>query len=143
VNWRDHLVATLRRLQPASVCTLDASAHRLAGPLFQPGQLRAYADPRVERCSLALGVDVLNGLEPRQGFELLARVRTYAAPGILIAAQPRCGLSADEFRALGFVASSYDADEDVTVYHYDIATYKPVPDWLNPKYWAHPERWEP
>ncbi len=24
---------------------------------------------------------------------------------------------------------------------YDIADYKSVPDWLNPRHWAHPERW--
>lgn len=24
---------------------------------------------------------------------------------------------------------------------YDIRTYKSVPDWLNPKYWANPENW--
>lgn len=24
---------------------------------------------------------------------------------------------------------------------YDIASYKTVPDWLNPRHWAHPERW--
>lgn len=24
---------------------------------------------------------------------------------------------------------------------YDIASYKAVPDWLNPRHWAHPERW--
>jgi hypothetical protein len=28
-------------------------------------------------------------------------------------------------------------------YHFAIYDYKPVPDWLNAQYWAHPERWEP
>lgn len=27
------------------------------------------------------------------------------------------------------------------VWAYDIARYKPAPDWLNPRYWANPERW--
>lgn len=25
---------------------------------------------------------------------------------------------------------------------YDIRTYKAVPDWLNPKFWANPENWD-
>ena len=27
-------------------------------------------------------------------------------------------------------------------YSYDLKTYKQVPDWLNPKYWANPHMWD-
>lgn len=27
-------------------------------------------------------------------------------------------------------------------YGYDLKTYKQVPDWLNPKYWANPHMWD-
>lgn len=27
-------------------------------------------------------------------------------------------------------------------YGYDLKTYKPAPDWLNPKYWANPHMWD-
>ena len=29
----------------------------------------------------------------------------------------------------------------VNVYGFDIATYKTTPDWLNPRFWAHPQLW--
>lgn len=143
MTWRDHLLDTLRHLRPPTLCTLDPSAHELASRLFAPGQLQPYQASSATRCELALGIDALSGLDSRQGFQLLAQVRTYAAPGLLIAALPGCALDADAFRALGFIASFNDRVENVTIYHYDIATYKPVPDWLNANYWAHPERWEP
>lgn len=143
MNWQDHLLDTLRRLQPPKVCTLDPAAHQLASRLIAPGHLQPYQASSATRCELALGIDALNGLDSRQGFELLAQVRTYAAPALLIAALPDCVLDADAFRALGFNVSFSDSVENVTIYHYDIATYKLVPDWLNSKYWAHPERWEP
>ncbi|MBB88033.1 MAG: hypothetical protein CMP06_12170 [Xanthomonadales bacterium] len=31
--------------------------------------------------------------------------------------------------------------ESHEVWAFDIGHYKRKPDWLNPKYWAHPERW--
>lgn len=143
MNWQDHLLDTLRRLQPPTLCSLDPAADELASQLFAPGQLHRWQGTTATRCELALGIDALNGLHSRQAFELLAKVSTYVAPGLLIVARSGCVLDADAFRALGFIASFHDTVEDVTIYHYDIATYKPVPDWLNAKYWAHPERWEP
>jgi hypothetical protein len=32
---------------------------------------------------------------------------------------------------------------DLRIHYYDLDTYKSVPDWLNNRYWANPERWEP
>jgi hypothetical protein len=36
-----------------------------------------------------------------------------------------------------------EADDGYLLYLFDLHTYKPAPDWLNSKYWAHPERWKP
>jgi len=30
----------------------------------------------------------------------------------------------------------------LSLYRYDIAEYKPTPDWLNPDHWANPELWD-
>lgn len=143
MSWQGHLLDTLRHLQPATVCALDPSAHELAGQLYARGQLQRYQGATATRSELALGIDALDGLDSRQAFELLAKVRTYVAPALLIVARRDCALDADAFRALGFNASFSDRVENVAIYHYDIATYKPVPDWLNANYWANPERWEP
>ena len=34
------------------------------------------------------------------------------------------------------------ADGEHVFYGYDLKTYKPAPDWLNPKYWANPHMWD-
>lgn len=31
----------------------------------------------------------------------------------------------------------------LALFHYNLADYKTTPDWLNSRYWAHPERWQP
>jgi hypothetical protein len=143
MHWRDHLLSTLRDARPASVCTLDAAARRLAGGALPDVPLHAYPEQPDVPCALALGVDALNGLDARQAAHLIHRVRTYAAPRLLLVAQPGCALDEAAFRALGFVLSLTDTAENVRVYHYDLATYKTVPDWLSARFWAHPERWEP
>lgn len=140
--WRDYLVERLRTLQPDSVCTLDAAAHRLVATL--PFAAHAYAAdaPAAPACTLALGVDALAGLDTREAEQLIGRVRTYAAPRLLLVAQPGCALDATAFRALGFMLALCDPAAGVRVHEYDLDTYKTVPDWLNARFWAHPERWD-
>ncbi len=47
------------------------------------------------------------------------------------------------FLALGFTLSATDPTQNRHIHYYDLDTYKAVPDWLNSRYWAHPERWQP
>jgi hypothetical protein len=61
----------------------------------------------------------------------------------LLAELSGCALDEDAFRALGFTLSSADTAENMRIYYYDLDTYKTVPDWLNSRHWANPERWEP
>lgn len=39
-------------------------------------------------------------------------------------------------------AITAEADGEHVFYGYDLKTYKPAPDWLNPKYWANPHMWD-
>jgi hypothetical protein len=39
-------------------------------------------------------------------------------------------------------AVTAEADGEHVFYGYDLKTYKPAPDWLNPKYWANPHMWD-
>ena len=44
--------------------------------------------------------------------------------------------------ALGFVAGpALGPGAGVTLYVYDVSTYKRTPAWLNANGWAHPELW--
>jgi hypothetical protein len=142
-SWRDYLQTRLLEIQPASVCALDAAAQQLAGQMLRDTPIHLHGNPPEQTCALALGIDALNGLDAPRAQQLIGRVRLYAAPRILIAAQPGCALDDAAFRALGFTLSLVDTTENVRVYHYDLDTYKTVPDWLNARFWAHPERWEP
>jgi len=143
MNWRDHLQARLLEIQPASVCTLDAAAQQLAVSVLQNTPVFPHGNPPAQTCALALGLDALNGLDAQQAQHLINQTRLYAAPRILLAAQPGCALDDETFRALGFTLSATDTAENLRIYDYDLATYKTVPDWLNARYWANPERWEP
>jgi hypothetical protein len=109
-----------------------------------PGaSVRMYEGVPQQTCALALGIDALNGLDAAQAQHLISRARLYVAPRILLVVQQGGVLDEATFRALGFTLSAADTMEDRRLYDYDLATYKTVPDWLNARYWAHPERWEP
>ena len=143
MNWRDHLRARLLEIQPESVCALDHAARRLAGEVLPDTPVRKL-DPLPDApCTLAFGIDVLNGLNAAQAQHLISRTRLYVAPRILLVAQSGCVLDEAAFRALGFTLSATDPAADLRIHYYDLDTYKTVPDWLNNRYWANPERWEP
>jgi hypothetical protein len=144
MDWLIHLQTRLLEIQPDSVCALDGAAHRLASEaLRHPPVPIIHGYPPEKTCTLALGLDALNGLNAQQAQHLISQACLYAAPRILIAAQAGCALDDGTFRALGFTLAMTDRQENIRVYDYDLATYKTVPDWLNARYWAHPERWEP
>lgn len=49
----------------------------------------------------------------------------------------------DSLRALGLQqqARFQQGDDLIEAWSFDIRTYKTVPDWLNPRFWANPENW--
>lgn len=143
MNWRDHLAARLLEIRPASVCALDAAAGQLAAGVLNDTPVHLPGEPPGQPCALALGIDALDGLDARHAQHLISQTRLYGAPRILLAVQADCALDEAAFRALGFTLSATDPAENMRVHYYDLDTYKTVPDWLNARFWANPERWEP
>jgi Family of unknown function (DUF6231) len=143
MNWRDHLQTRLLEIQPESVCALDATAHQLAATLLRNTPVLAHENRLDAPCALALGIDALNGLDAQQAQHLISQTRLYVAPRILLAVASDGVLDEAMFRALGFTLSAIDTAENMRIHYYDIDTYKTVPDWLNARHWANPERWEP
>ncbi len=143
MNWRDHLRARLQDIRPDSVCALDAAALQLAREALRDTAVRMHDSLPDTPCALALGIDALNGLDAQQARNLIHRTRIYIAPRILLAVPSDCALDEQMFIALGFTLSVTDPAENVRIHDYDLDTYKTVPDWLNPRFWANPERWEP
>jgi hypothetical protein len=143
MNWREHLQQRLQDIRPASVCALDAAAHQLVGDVLPDTPVRTH-DPLPDTpCALALGIDALNGLNARQAQHLISQTRLYIAPRILLAVRMDCALDEDMFIALGFALAATDTTAKVRIHEYDLDTYKTVPDWLNARFWANPERWQP
>ncbi len=143
MDWRSQLDARLSALQPASLCALDETARAFVAARMPATPIRPFDFPLDAPCTLALGIAALDGLDAAAARHLIHRVQLYAAPRILLVARAECALDDDAFRALGFVRELLDPADGTRIQTYDLATYKPVPDWLNARFWAHPERWEP
>ena len=143
MTWRDHLRTRLLEIQPESVCALDAAARQLAGEVLLNTPLRTPDAQPDSPCALALGIDALNGLSAGQAQHLISQTRLYLAPRILLVVPSGCVLDEAMFRALGFTLYATDPTDGARIHDYDLGTYKTVPDWLNARFWANPERWEP
>lgn len=128
---------------PDSVYALDEPACLLAQSVLPATPVYRHSPAPDAPCALALGIDILSGMNVQQARQLINQTRLYIAPRILLAVRPECALDDAAFRALGFMQSPTDRTDNMRVFHYDLDTYKTVPDWLNARYWAHPERWTP
>lgn len=143
MDWQAALRSHLLQSPPGSICTLDDAARAFAAETLPDTPLTPHGASSAHRCALALGIDVLAGLVAHQARQLIHHVRLYRAPRLLLVAFPDCSLDEAAFLALGFVRLSHDAATGVRLHAFDLDTYKPAPDWLNARFWAHPERWEP
>lgn len=144
MNWRETLAQTLRSLPGDTLCAIDAGAQQVARALLPDVQVRLRdAAQAGAPAQIALVHHALHGLDVAQTNALLARVRDFVAPRIIVIADAQCALTRADFLALGFEILATDADAQISLYQFDLATYKQVPDWLNARFWAHPERWKP
>ena len=145
MNWRDALIALLQRAAPPHIAALDAAALDLACQLAPKAETQ-FCDPATLACppaQLVLAMDALNGLDAAQARALLARARDFISPRIVVIANAYCPLKRLDFLALGYDMLALDEADRIALYQFDLATYKQVPDWLNARFWAHPERWKP
>jgi len=142
MHWRDLIRSHLLEHAPDSVCALDESAYLLTQNVMPATLVYRHNTAPDAPCALALGIDILSGLNAQQAQHLINQTRLYIAPRILLAVPSDYTLDEAAFRALGFMQSATDKADTVRIFHYDLDTYKTVPDWLNARYWAHPERWK-
>ena len=143
MSWRETLQNRLLKMQLASVCALDEAAYQLVIRVLPDTLVSLRDNASSPPCDLAVGIHALEKLSPRHAQHLVSQTRLYVAPRMLLAERPDAALDADMFRALGFTLCATDAANNMNVYDYDLDTYKTVPDWLNARFWAHPERWKP
>ena len=86
---------------------------------------------------------------PAEGIDvLLSRLRDLYARKVLVIVSPDLDKGPWRRQALiglGFTpyGEATDAEgERLSLYQFDIATYKTTPDWLSPSNWANPELWD-
>lgn len=143
MNWLDYVQNRLQEMQPGSVYAFEESALQLITRALPKTPVCTSGEAPTTLRTVAVGVHALKGLSANQAQQLISQTRIYIAPRLLLVEGKDCALDAAAFRALGFSLCFSDDAENLNIYDYDLATYKPVPDWLNARYWAHPERWKP
>ncbi|WP_158249245.1 DUF6231 family protein [Amnimonas aquatica] len=101
------------------------------------------AEPWQQRHALAVTL-LPPTLAPRDALHLLSALRDLHARQLLaFVPVTTWGWQDDTLLALALQRQAR-FEQDGTLYEawsYDIRTYKAVPDWLNPRFWANPDNW--
>ncbi len=139
------LAALLTAASPATLLTMGDEAAALAARLCPPACRRSQAatgeTPLGRHEATLLSSDHDAALTAAGWTELLGHLRIRVSPRVWVLAADAHPLSAADYRALGFTC--LPPWQRWRCYAYDLHHYKTTPDWLNARYWAHPERWEP
>lgn len=156
----DLLPPVLRYLEECRPQTLLALGSGAA--VYASAYRGAHADSTVDmgvafeaqtgaRYDAAILIGCIEHMDKKAALALIARLRDAQAANLLLAAPigpdwtgHTSYWAEQDFLALGMqVYQRLDCDAGAMIlYRYNIHDYKQVPDWLNSKYWAHPERWE-
>lgn len=141
----------LEAIRPASFLCIGPACKQLSRSPHAPGNTLALAAeealPRLERLGrfdFAFLCGALERLPEAAGRRLLARLRDLHG-GRFAVTLNRAGGGAEgpwkdqDLLAMGLVRARSNG---LALYLFDIRTYKHTPDWLNPRFWANPERWD-
>lgn len=108
--------------------------HVTADQLMEPTFQDRFDLVWLSEATLKQGQQCQNGLIAKCRDQLAARVL------LELGNEDRSGLSDTECLALGFVRCA--TTDRHNYYLFNLKTYKPVPDWLNPRFWANPQNWD-
>ncbi len=91
-------------------------------------------------------VDSAVPLPPAEIPLVLGRLRDLAARRVLVVVRSGAPAAWSRRAMIGYGYTGFGkadiGEATVTLYQFDIATYKHTPDWLNPDDWANPELWD-
>lgn len=96
--------------------------------------------PEAQRFELSCVYHCLNDLPKASGLALLATLRDVLSEQVLVMTTTDANWSTQDFIAAGF--TPHQQINHTQFFHYNIATYKRTPEWLNAQYWANPEQWD-
>jgi hypothetical protein len=144
------ILAWLHQAEPERVllvCPEDSSLYRAVTQVRERARHLEPERATPEALSgtaydLAVVADTLERLPRKDAGMLLSRLRDLHSKRFL--ALVRLGgdgnWSNTDLIAYGMKHCG-DFPDDYALYRFNIYDYKDTPDWLNAKYWAHPERW--
>lgn len=146
-GWLAALLHQLGDGAPTRVLLVAPAAHPLRAALQArlPGaRIDAAPDAArlpAHRYELAVVAETLEALPAAAARELLAALRDrLAAHVVLWLDTGRAAMDESDLRALGYRIHARDGAQ--LLCGFDLQDYKDRPDWLNPRQWAHPERWD-
>lgn len=132
-NLQSTLMITAAALTSDSAVTCLTPAAVLDGAFF-------------ERFDLVFVAADVFSLDKQRLLQLLAKARDLLSSRVVVETLPaeHTDWKEADFLALAMRrrAVTADTDGEHVFYGYDLKTYKPAPDWLNPKYWANPHMWD-
>ena len=138
----EFITEELARQNPGRLLVLDETAREWASAFLAMQPSCQVLDAEAPDIALALIGDTLNTLERPKAIQLLGRL-IRISPVVLAASRENQPLEFNDFLSLGMQRLHGPDAGQWCVYGFDLYSYKQVPDWLNAKYWANPELWEP
>lgn len=95
-----------------------------------------------QRYSLALIGTGFETLDLRTGERLLAELRDLRARTVLVRIPDGSHWRDTDLTALAYTRAARLPDAGVQYFGFDLARYKPAPDWLNADHWANPRQFD-
>ena len=139
LHKRAHVLLLGERDLPA----ISASAaNRPESRVFQTTADSFQADLAAQRFDLAIIADCLEHLPKRKALELIGGIRNLNTNRLAVLVDLNaCDWQEVDFFSLAMQASEcFSRDEQtLTLFTYDLHSYKQIPDWLNAKFWANPQ----
>lgn len=136
----DRILAELQQRKPARLLAEGVAALTLARDHLADHAGCVLAAP-AGTADVAIAFLDAHG-DKDKAFALIGLLKQ-KAPAVLIAANDSAPLGFNDYLSLGMQRLAEADDAGRALYLFDLHTYKPAPDWLNSKYWAHPELWKP
>lgn len=138
MHIEDLILAELKQRKPAKLLAEGVAAQTLAQDYLSASEGVLVAASEMADLALAF-LDAELARDP--ALALIGQLKQQA-PALLVAARENQPLVFNDFLAFGMQRLA-EGEDGHLLYLFDIHTYKPAPDWLNAKYWAHPELWKP
>lgn len=141
------IAETLATTQATGIVRISTSAKALPWPASVPaGETltpQKALETAAQRPRTELAIAVLDShADAREARQIIAAMRDLLARQLLVFV-PENLLDGTTLIGLGLTRQAqYELEgKNWQAWTYDIRTYKSVPDWLNPKFWANPENW--